>query len=98
MAHAEYCCAHGNNQTDNWNWTVPYSSTWHFVFDFRQTFQEQCYWCITHYFIGTEYREVTDFRDVEKTIIPSYCTYLAIGLLTIGALILGVGYLSKKER
>ena len=45
----EFSIAHGNDQIENWNWTVPKNRTWHFVFDFRQTFQEDVYIKLTKY-------------------------------------------------
>ena len=45
----EFSIAHGNNQIENWNWTVPKNGTWHFVFDFRQTFREDVYIKLTKY-------------------------------------------------
>lgn len=94
MAHAEYCCAHGlPGQGDNWNWTVPYDNTWHFILDFRWTFRDDCYFCITRYYLGTEYREVINYRDIQKPILPSHCLYLGVGLLIVGTV--SVAYIFK---
>ena len=85
---SEYAIAHGSNQIENWNWTVPKNGTWHFIFDFRQTFREDVYIKLTKYWIGTDYRDVTDYREITeyltRPLIPSYCSYLGIILCVAG--------------
>ena len=82
LAHAEYAIAHPGEQIENWNWTVPYNSTWHFIFDFRQTFREDVYIKLTKYWIGTDYREVTEY--LSKPLMPSYFSYLGIIAFAVG--------------
>jgi hypothetical protein len=93
LAHSKYVVVHpSGEQIENWNWTVPYDSAWHFIFDFRQTFREDVYVKLIRHYIGTEYREVTNYRDVEKPIIPYHYSYIGIGLSVIGAAILVYGF------
>jgi len=93
LAHGEYVVVHpSGEQIEHWNWTVPYNSTWYFIFDFRQTFREDVYVRLIRHYIGTEYREVTNYRYVEEPIIPYHYSYMGIGLSVIGTSILVYGF------
>lgn len=89
MAHNEYAVSESQGgTTENWNWTVPYDSNWYFIFDFRQTYREDFYVKLTRYWIGTDYVEITDYRETTGTLLPSYFSYLGIGALIIGIIVL----------
>jgi len=85
IAHSEYSVSESQGETiENWNWTVPYDSNWHFVFDFRQTFREDFYVKLTRYWVGTDYVEATDYREHTKPLLPSYYSYLGVVASVIG--------------
>jgi len=89
IAHFEYAVCHSQGgYTEDWNWTVPYDSNWHFIFDFRQTFRENFAVTLTRYWIGTDYVEATDYREATKALLPSYSSYIGVGTLIIGIIVL----------
>ena len=89
IAHSEYVVTHPQGgYIEDWNWTVPYNSNWHFIFDFRQTFRENFAVTLTRYWIGTDYVEATDYREATKTLLPSYSSYIGMGTLIIGIIVL----------
>ena len=97
IAHSEYAISHPQGGTvEDWNWTVPYDSNWHFIFDFRQTFRENFYVKLTRYWIGTDYVEATDYREATKTLLPFYFSYIGAGTLIIGIIVL-IGSTLKSE-
>jgi hypothetical protein len=97
IAHSEYAVSHSQGgYIEDWNWTVPYDSNWHFIFDFRQTFRENFCVTLTRYWIGTDYVEATDYREATKALLPSYSSYIGVGTLIIGIIVL-TGSVLKSE-
>lgn len=99
LLHGEYVVSEGSGQqTENWNWTVPYESNWHFIFNFRETYREDFYVQLTRYWTGTDYVETTDFREAVRPLLPYYCSYLGIALIIIGVIVLLYSRLINSQR